>query len=236
MEAKYEKILEEPDLMFQRKVEEVRNSLNAQMVESEVSVLKSFKRLIASVGGPAEEQECAVAELKSTISEMTEKSVSGLVESPKKLQKSSKSKDRHIRYCLRKLFGLTNEKLHDDELMDKLHARICDLLEPLFDLHYYDVVSGEYLLGDDSPVRIVNSETHKCDKHYMAHVVCLDKNAALFNVGSRVGMDRNILSLGRAFEDLELLCKDMTNAKALEGRLFRLEQMAKEKWNNGMRR
>ncbi len=100
--------------------------------------------------------------------------------------------------------------------MDKLHARTCDLLEPLFDLHYYDVIKGEYLLGDGSPVRIVNTETHKCDKHYMAHVVCLDKNAALFNVGSRVDMDGNILSHGRASEDLELLCKDMTNAKAFE--------------------
>lgn len=26
--------------------------------------------------------------------------------------------------------------------MDKLHARTCDLMEPLFDLHYYDVISG----------------------------------------------------------------------------------------------
>ena len=83
-------------------------------------------------------------------------------------------------------------------------------------MHYYDVIKGEYLLGDGSPVRIVNTETHKCDKHYMAHVVCLDKNAALFNVGSRVDMDGNILSHGRASEDLELLCKDMTNAKAFE--------------------
>lgn len=83
-------------------------------------------------------------------------------------------------------------------------------------VHYYDVIKGEYLLGDGSPVRIVNTETHKCDKHYMAHVVCLDKNAALFNVGSRVDMDGNILNYGRASEDLELLCKDMTNAKAFE--------------------
>lgn len=404
VEAKYAKILEERYLMFRRRVEEVRNSLNAQMMEAEVSVLESFKRLVASVGGPAEEQERAIAELKSTISEMTAKSVSGLVESAKKLQKSSRSKDRHIRYCLRKLFGSTSEKVHDDEvlslvdsvlegnglevsdkllkeyraakevvvqvkslmelkrlakeserpkdigeddpesecrmvdaayirslpqhgapvvlypreylkdpsryveikkqsgrdahyelvltpekhepmryelpvfvekgnpdavsiqakvedyrpypksfaspelvgkmeverfadcdpiytqekryerngfnitrqLMDKLHARTCDLLEPLFDLHYYDVIKGEYLLGDGSPVRIVNTETHKCDKHYMAHVVCLDKNAALFNVGSRVDMDGNILSHGLASEDLELLCKDMTNAKAFE--------------------
>lgn len=355
VEAKYEKILEDRNLMFQCKVEEVRNSLNAQMIEAEVSVLESFKRLVASVGGPAEEQERAIAELKSTISEMTAKSVSGLIELAKKLQKSSKSKDRHIRYCLRKLFGSTSEKLHDDEvltlvdsvlegnglevsdkllkeykavkevvvrvmslmelkrlakeserpkdtgeddpeskcqmvdavylrslpqygaplvlyhkeylkdpscyveikkqsgrdahyelvltsekheamkyelpvfvekgnpdavpiqakvedyrpypksfaspelvskmelerfvdcdsiytqerryerngfnisrqLMDKLHARTCDLLEPLFDLHYYDVIKGEYLLGDGSPVRIGNTETHKCDKHYM---------------------------------------------------------------------
>lgn len=56
------------------------------------------------------------------------------------------------------------------QLMDKLHARTCDLLDPLFDLHYYDVIKGEYLLGDGSPVRIVNTETHKCDKHYMARV------------------------------------------------------------------
>lgn len=55
VKAKYEKILEERDLMFQRKVEEVRNSLNAQMVEAEVSVLEIFKRLVASVGGSAEE-------------------------------------------------------------------------------------------------------------------------------------------------------------------------------------
>lgn len=48
---------------------------------------------------------------------MTAKSVSGLVESAKKLQKSSRSKDRHIRYCLRKLFGTTSEKLHDDEVL-----------------------------------------------------------------------------------------------------------------------
>ena len=47
-------------------------------------------------------------------------------------------------------------------------------------------------------------------------MVCLDKNAALFNVGSRVDMDGNILSHGRASEDLNLLCKDMTNAKAFE--------------------
>lgn len=85
VEAKYAKILEERDLMFRRRVEEVRNSLNAQMVEAEVSVLESFKRLVTSVGGPAEEQERAIAELKSTISEMTAKSVSGLVESAKKL-------------------------------------------------------------------------------------------------------------------------------------------------------
>lgn len=117
VEAKYEKILEERDLMFQQKVEAVRNSLNAQMVEAEVSVLESFKRLVASVGGPAEEQERAIAELKSTISEMTAKGVSGLVESARKLQKSNKSKDRHIRYCLRKLFGSTSEKLHDDEVL-----------------------------------------------------------------------------------------------------------------------
>lgn len=117
VEAKYEKILEERDLMFQQKVEAVRNSLNAQMVEAEVSVLESFKRLVASVGGPAEEQERAIAELKSTISEMTAKGVSGLVESARKLQKSSKSKDRHIRYCLRKIFGSTSEKLHDDEVL-----------------------------------------------------------------------------------------------------------------------
>lgn len=117
VEAKYEKILEERDLMFQQKVEAVRNSLNAQMVEAEVSVLESFKRLVASVGGPAEEQERAIAELKSTISEMTAKGVSGLVESARKLQKSSKSKDRHIRYCLRKLFGSISEKLHDDEVL-----------------------------------------------------------------------------------------------------------------------
>lgn len=117
VEAKYAKILEERDLMFQRRVEEVRNSLNAQMMEAEVSVLESFKRLVASAGGPAEEQERAIAELKSTISEMTAKSVSGLVESAKKLQKSSRSKDRHIRYCLRKLFGSTSEKLHDDEVL-----------------------------------------------------------------------------------------------------------------------
>lgn len=117
VEAKYEKILEERDLMFQQKVEAVRNSLNAQMVEAEVSVLESFKRLVASVGGPAEEQARAIAELKSTISEMTAKGVSGLVESARKLQKSSKSKDRHIRYCLRKLFGSTSEKLHDDEVL-----------------------------------------------------------------------------------------------------------------------
>ena len=65
-------------------------------------------------------------------------------------------------------------------------------------------------------MRIVNTETHKCDKHYMAHVVCLDKKVAQFNVGSRVNMDGNILSHGRASEDLELLCKDMTNAKAFE--------------------
>ena len=117
MEAKYAKILEERDLMFRRRVEEVRNSLNAQMMEAEVSVLESFKRLVASVGGPAEEQERAIAELESTISEMTAKSVSGLVESAKKLQKSSRSKDRHIRYCLRKLFGSTSEKVHDDEVL-----------------------------------------------------------------------------------------------------------------------
>ena len=117
VEAKYAKILEERDLMFRRRVEEVRNSLNAQMVEAEVSVLESFKHLVASVGGPAEEQERAIAELKSTMSEMTAKSVSGLVESAKKLQKSSRSKDRHIRYCLRKLFGSTSEKLHDDEAL-----------------------------------------------------------------------------------------------------------------------
>lgn len=119
--------------------------------------------------------------------------------------------------------------------MDKLHARTCDLLEPLFDLHYYDVIKSEYLLGDGSPVRIVNTETHKCDKHYMAHVVCLDKNAALFNVGSRVDMDGNILSHGRASEDLELLCKDMTNASVREGRLFGLEQMAEEERDNRVR-
>lgn len=53
----------------------------------------------------------------ATISEMTAKSVSGLVESAKKLQKSSRSKDRHIRYCLRKLFGSTSEKVHDDEVL-----------------------------------------------------------------------------------------------------------------------
>lgn len=88
-------------------------------------------------------------------------------------------------------------------------------------VHYYDVIKGEYLLGDGSPVRIVNTETHKCDKHYMAHVVCLDKNAALFNVGSRVDMDGNILSHGRASEDLELQCKDMTNAKAFEKEVIR---------------
>lgn len=117
VEAKYAKILEERDLMFRRRVEEVRNSLNAQMVEAEVSVLESFKRLVASVGGPAEEQERAIAELKLTMSEMTAKSVSGLVESAKKLQKSSRSKDRHIRYCLRKLFGSTSEKVHDDEVL-----------------------------------------------------------------------------------------------------------------------
>ena len=92
VEAKYAKILEERDLMFRRRVEEVRNSLNAQMMEAEVSVLESFKRLVASVGGPAEEQERAIAELESTISEMTAKSVSGLVESAKKLQKSSSRK------------------------------------------------------------------------------------------------------------------------------------------------
>ena len=48
---------------------------------------------------------------------MTAKSVSGLVESAKKIQKSSRSKDRHIRYCLRKLFGSTSEKVHDDEVL-----------------------------------------------------------------------------------------------------------------------
>lgn len=48
---------------------------------------------------------------------MTAKSVSGLVELAKKLQESSRSKDRHIRYCLRKLFGSTSEKEHDDEVL-----------------------------------------------------------------------------------------------------------------------
>lgn len=43
--------------------------------------------------------------------------MSGFVESAKKLQKSSKSKDRHIGYCLRKLFCSTSEKLHDDEVL-----------------------------------------------------------------------------------------------------------------------
>ena len=41
-----------------------------------------------------------------------------------------------------------------------------------------------------------------------------DHGLTLFNVGSRVDMDGNILSHGLAAEDLELLCKDMTNANA----------------------
>lgn len=124
VEVKYEKILETRDLMFQRKVEEVRNSLNAQMVEAEVSVLESLKRFVASVGGPTEEQERAIAELKSTISDMIDKNVSGLVESAKNLQKSSKSKDRHIRYCLRKLFGSAREKLHDYEVLSLVDSML----------------------------------------------------------------------------------------------------------------
>lgn len=63
VEAKYEKILEERNLMFHQKVEEVRNSLNSQMVEAEVSVLESFKRRVASVGCPEKEQERAIDEL-----------------------------------------------------------------------------------------------------------------------------------------------------------------------------
>ena len=43
VEAKYAKILEERDLMFRRRVEEVRNSLNAQMMEAEVSVLEKLQ-------------------------------------------------------------------------------------------------------------------------------------------------------------------------------------------------
>ena len=404
VEVKYEKLLEERDLMFQRKIDEIRTSLDARMVDAEEAAIESAKRLLESVGGTAEDQERVISEVKSTLSELKATSVAGLVEVAKKMHQSGKSKERHLRYCLRKVFGSTSEKLHDDEalslvdsvleckgletsdklqkaykaakevairiktltelkrlakeserskeageempgsdcqmvdteylrslpqhgapivlypdeylkdpsryveikkqsgrdahyellvtpekheamkyelpvfvekgnpdatpiqarvedyrpypksfaspelvskmeverfvdcdpiytqekrhernginlsrqLMDKLHARTCELLEPLFDLHYYDVVKGEYLLGDGSPVRIVNTETHKCDKHYMAHVVCLDKNAAVFNLGSRVDMDGNILSHGRASEDLELLCKEMTNAKAFE--------------------
>ena len=404
VEVKYEKLLEEREQMFQRKIDEIRTSLDARMVDAEESAIESVKRLLSSVGGTAEEQERAISEVKSTLSELKSTSVAGLVEVARKMHQSGKSKERHLRYCLRRVFGSTSEKLHDDEalslvdsvlesegletseslrqaykaakaaviriktlselkrlakesekpegaaeevagpdcrmvdsaylrslpqhgapivlypdeylkdpsryveikrqsgrdahyellitpekhevmkyelpvyvergnpsatpiqakvedyrpypksfaspelvskmeverfvdcdpiytqekrhernginlsrqLMDKLHARTCELLEPLFDLHYYDVVKGEYLLGDGSPVRIVNTETHKCDKHYMAHVVCLDKNAAVFNLGSRVDMDGNILSHGRASEDLELLCKEMTNAKAFE--------------------
>lgn len=65
----------------------------------------------------------------------------------------------------------------------------CYLFEFLFDLHNHDTVKVESLLGDGSPVWIVNIETHKCDKRYVAHVVCLDKNAALFNVGTRMDME-----------------------------------------------
>lgn len=96
----------------------------------------------------------------------------------------------------------------------KLHERTCDLLEPLFDCHYYDVLGGKYFLGDGSPFRIPDNVTHKCDKHYMAQVVCLDRNATLFNVGTRIGDDGEILSHGRSGEDLEVLCREMKNGKA----------------------
>lgn len=76
-----------------------------------------FRHELSSMEGSEEQQERTIAELKSVISEMTAKSVSGLVESAKKIQKSSRSKDRHIRYCLRKLFGSTSEKVHDDEVL-----------------------------------------------------------------------------------------------------------------------
>lgn len=72
-----------------------------------------YAEIVQGTGGHRPFRDRAPA----TISEMTAKSVSGLVELAKKLQESSRSKDRHIRYCLRRLFGSTSEKLHDDEVL-----------------------------------------------------------------------------------------------------------------------
>ena len=117
IEVKYEKLLEERDLMFQRKIEEIRTSLDARMVDAEEAAIESAKRLLASVSGIAEDQERAISEVKSTLSELKETSVASLVEVAKKMHQSGKSKERHLRYCLRKVFGSTSEKLHDDEAL-----------------------------------------------------------------------------------------------------------------------
>lgn len=55
--------------------------------------------------------------MKLTISDVTAGIVSGLVEPAKKLQKRSKSKGRHMRYCFCELFETTKEELHDDKVL-----------------------------------------------------------------------------------------------------------------------
>ena len=117
VEVKYEKLLEERDLMFRRKIDEIRTSLDARMVDAEEAAIESAKRLLESVGGTAEDQERVISEVKSTLSELKATSVAGLVEVAKKMHQSGKSKERHLRYCLRKVFGSTSEKLHDDEAL-----------------------------------------------------------------------------------------------------------------------
>ena len=75
--------------------------------------------------------------------------MSGFVESAKKLQKSSKSKDRHIGYCLRKLFCSTSEKLHDDEVLS--------LVDSVLDgngLEVSDKLLKEYKAAKEVVVRV----------------------------------------------------------------------------------
>ncbi len=75
-------------------------------------------------------EERVISEVKSTLSELKATSVAGLVEVAKKMHQSGKSKERHLHYCLRKVFGSTSEKLHDDEALSLVDSALeCKGLE-----------------------------------------------------------------------------------------------------------
>lgn len=126
IERKYEESKKADQAAYEKRIREIEQSFDARMTQVSVDTLEKVRGLIETLGKSGAEQSAAIAAFEKSVSSLKSESAKELAKVASKVQARSASRQRQLRYCVRKIFGSTSEKVRDDDVMALVDAVLDD--------------------------------------------------------------------------------------------------------------